>query len=90
MNIQKTAKAFKSGNSIAIRVPKSIGIEEGSEWSVREEHDEIVFKRVIKAGKNIDLTGIWGSIPDLKQLTPQDRVMEPRVLDWDGKMLKRD
>jgi antitoxin VapB len=90
VNAPKKAKAFKSGNSIAIRVPKSLGIEEGSEWSVREERGEYVFKKLEKPSDKIDLTGIWGAIPDLKPLQPEDRLMEPRDLDWNGKLLKRD
>ncbi|MDB5711182.1 MAG: hypothetical protein JWL96_3252, partial [Sphingomonas bacterium] len=36
----------------------------------------------------IDLTGIYGSVPGLKLV---DRLaFEPRELDWDGKLLKRD
>ena len=40
--------------------------------------------------KKIDLTGIYGSCPWLTPLTPEERIMEPRELDWEGKLLKRD
>lgn len=60
----KTTKTFKSGNSIAVRLPKALGIEAGTEMRVREEQGKYVLEPVTKSGK-IDLTGIFGSIPGL-------------------------
>ena len=85
----KTTRTFKSGNSVAVRLPKALGIEPGVEVTVREERGRYILEPVEKAKDRIDLTGIWGSIPDLKRLTPEDRLMEPRELDWEGKLLKR-
>ena len=44
---------------------------------------------VDKEPERIDLTGIAGSMPGLKPLRRKDRIMEPRKLDWEGKLLKR-
>ncbi len=84
------AKTFKSGNSVALRLPKALGIKEGIEMTVREEQGRYVVEPVKAGPKTIDLTGIAGSIPWLKPLRPEDRVMEPRDLDWEGKLLHRD
>lgn len=84
------SKTFKSGNSVALRLPKALGIREGTEMRVREEQGRYVVEPVEQPKKKIDLTGIWGSIPGLKPLRRQDRLMEPRELDWEGKLLKRD
>jgi antitoxin VapB len=84
------AKTFKSGNSVALRLPKTLGIKEGVEMTVREEQGRYVVEPVEQEPKKIDLTGIAGSIPWLKPLRPEDRIMEPRELDWEGKRLKRD
>lgn len=89
MTKEVRAKTFKSGNSVALRLPKALGIKEGVEMKVREEHGRYVVEPVQEPKKRIDLTGIWGSIPDLKPLSPEDRIMEPRELDWEGKLLKR-
>ena len=86
----KTTRTFKSGNSIAVRLPKSLGIAAGTEMRVREEKGKYVLEPVKKPGKTIDLSGIAGSMPWLKPLTPEERIMEPRELDWEGKLLKRD
>jgi antitoxin VapB len=85
----KTTRTFKSGNSVAVRLPKALGVEPGVEMVVREERGRYIVEPVKKAKDRIDLTGIWGSIPDVKPLTPEDRIMEPRELDWDGKRLRR-
>ena len=87
MNVPRTAKAFKSGNSVALRLPKSLGVEPGTEMTVREEHGRYIFEPIGET-KRIDLTGIYGSCPGLK---PVRRLkMEPRELDWEGMLLKHD
>lgn len=83
------AKTFKSGNSVALRLPKALGIKEGVEMKVREEQGRYVVEPVDAPKQKIDLTGIWGSGAGLKPLRPEDRKMEPRKLDWSGKLLKR-
>jgi len=57
---------------------------------VREEQGRYVIEPVEPPRKTIDLTGIWGSVPGLKAIPPEDRLFEERELDWDGKLLKRD
>lgn len=87
----KTTKAFKSGNSIAVRLPARFGVKPGTEMRVREEQGRYIVEPVEpEKRKKIDLTGIAGSIPWLKPLKPEDRIMEPRELDWEGKLLKRE
>jgi antitoxin VapB len=86
----KTTKTFKSGNSVAVRLPKALGVEPGVEMIVREERGRYIVEPVSAEPTKIDLTGIAGSMPWLKQLTPEERIMEPRELDWEGKLLKRD
>ena len=86
----KTTRTFKSGNSVAVRLPKALGIEPGTEMRVREESGRYVLEPIESKRATIDLTGIAGSIPWLKPLTPEERIMEPRELDWEGKLLRRD
>ncbi|MEZ5708355.1 MAG: AbrB/MazE/SpoVT family DNA-binding domain-containing protein [Blastomonas sp.] len=90
MGEEYIAKSFKSGNSVAIRMPAALGIEPGREWVVTVEGGEFVIRAKAKEAKKIDLTGIAGSIPWLKPLAPEDREIEARELDWEGKLLKRD
>jgi antitoxin VapB len=85
----KKTKTFKSGNSVAVRLPACLGVAPGIEMTVREERGRYIVEPVQAPGKKIDLTGIYGSCAGLKPLTDEERVMEPRELDWDGKLLKR-
>ncbi len=91
MTEEYRAKVFRSGNSVALRLPKALGLKEGSEMRiVREDRSGFTVEPIEAPKAKIDLTGIYGSCPNLKLLTPEDRIMEPRELDWEGKLLKRD
>jgi len=74
---------FKSGNSVALRLPKALGIAEGTEMVIREEHGRFAFEPVADEPKKIDLTGIWGACPGLKPLTREEREFEPSPRIWD-------
>ena len=90
MTKEYRAKVFKSGNSVALRLPKALGLNDGDEMLLREDAGKFAFEPVPVARKKIDLTGIYGSIPGMKLLTDEDRIMEPRDLDWGGALLNRD
>ncbi len=91
MSEEYRAKVFKSGNSVALRLPKALGLKDGDEMMiVREDRPGFKVEPVPAPKRKIDLTGIAGSMPWLKPLTPEERLMEPRELDWEGKLLKRD
>jgi antitoxin VapB len=79
----KTTRTFKSGNSVAVRLPKALGIPAGVEMQVREERGKYVLEPVAKAPKKIDLTGIAGSIPGLRALSRKDREFDESPRDWD-------
>jgi antitoxin VapB len=83
------AKVFKSGNSVALRLPKALGVAEGTEMRIVREEPAGFRVEPVGRPRKIDLTGIYGSIPGLKPLSAEDRLMEPRARDWDGKLLKR-
>jgi antitoxin VapB len=78
----KTTKTFKSGNSVAVRLPKALGVEPGVEMIVREERGRYVVEPVQAPPKKIDLTGIYGSIPGLKPLTREEREFDESPRDW--------
>ena len=82
------AKVFKSGNSLALRLPKALGLEEGTEMIVREEHGEFRFEPAEKPKAKIDVSGFAGKAPWLK--VPPRADFEERKLDWEGKKLKSD
>ena len=73
MSKEFRAKVFKSGNSVALRLPKALGLKEGQEMIVREDRGKFEVEPVPTGPKKIDLTGIYGSIPGLKRM-PFDEV----------------
>lgn len=75
-----TTKVFKSGNSLAVRLPKSLGAVEGMEMVVREARGTFTFEPADAPKRKIDLTGIAGSMPWLKPLPREDFDDAPR--DW--------
>ena len=88
MGEEYRAKVFKSGNSLALRLPKALGLKEGAEMRVREEAGGFM---VEPAKERPKIKGEWiGSMPGLRPLTPEEREFEERELDWEGKLLKRD
>ena len=86
MGNEYRAKVFKSGNSVALRLPKALGLKEGDEMLLREERGSLTIEPVPVAPKKIDLTGIYGSCPGIRRVERLD--MAPRDLDWDGKLLR--
>lgn len=89
MGEEYRAKIFKSGNSLALRLPKALGMKEGTEVVLREERQGFSVEPVTEEPKKIDLTGIAGAIPGLRPLTREERQFDhsPRVWDdpdWPG------
>ena len=84
MTKEVRAKTFKSGNSVALRLPKALGIKEGVEMKVREEQGRYVVEPIASATTKIDLAGIAGSIPGLRRLPSEEKRRE-----WDSRAHKR-
>ena len=71
-------KVFKSGNSNAVRFPASFAVEPGMTVEVREEQGRWIVEAVPEEPKKIDVWSFYGSIPDLKPLKPEDRLIDER------------
>lgn len=93
MGKEYTAKSFKSGNSVAIRVPAALGIEPDREWLVRCEDDgDLVLRPKDRSKRKFNITKVWGSAKglDLQLIKPEDRVFEERPLLWnDPEFMKK-
>lgn len=81
MGKEYRAKVFKSGNSVALRLPKALGLKEGMEMTLRENPRGFAAEHADRNGR-IDLTGIAGAIPGLKPFTLEEREIESQI-DWD-------
>ena len=74
-------KTFKSGNSVALRLPKGLGVPEGTEVRmVREDRMTFRVEPIAAPRRKIDVSGFAGKAPWLKPIPRED--FEERVLDW--------
>lgn len=85
MGREFTAKSFKSGNSVAIRMPAALGISPDREWTVTERDGEFVIRERTAPKRKINLEKIWGCAigSGLQPIKPEDRLFEERPLAWD-------
>lgn len=77
------ARVFRSGNSLALRLPAALGLVEGAEMTLREEQGRYVFEPVQGPHKTIDLTGIAGSMPWLTPINRDEREFDDPERPWD-------
>jgi len=80
MTKEYKAKVFKSGNSLALRLPKALGLEEGAEMVLREMPLGYSFEPAEAPVRKIDVSGFAGKCPWLKPLPREDFDSSPR--DW--------
>jgi antitoxin VapB len=72
-------KTFKSGNSVALRLPKGLGVPEGTEVRmVKEARMSFRVEPVEQPKRKIDVSGFAGKAPWLKPLPPELREFEER------------
>ena len=85
MTKEYRAKVFKSGNSLALRLPKGLGVTEGTEMVVREVARGFNFQPADAPKRKFDVDAIWGIAKDegLELIKWEDRVFEERPLLWD-------
>ena len=85
MTKEYRAKVFKSGNSLALRLPKGLGMTEGTEMVVREAARGFNFQPADAPKRKFDIDAIWGCAKDegLQLIDHDEREFEPRSLVWD-------
>lgn len=76
-------KTFKSGNSLALRLPAGLGLEPGMEMDLREQDGHYSLELVDRPKRKVDIAKFWGSVPDLVPIKPEDRVFEESKRPWD-------
>lgn len=78
MGREYTAKSFKSGNSVAIRMPAALGVKPDREWTVTEGEDGLVIREKPAHKLKIDVSGFAGKAPWLKPLPRELREFDER------------
>lgn len=85
MGKQYPAKSFKSGNSVAIRMPAELGIEPGNEWTVEPLDGKLVLEQKPKTKRKFNIEKVLGCAigSGLHFIKPDDREFDVRPLLWD-------
>ena len=85
MGKEWSARSFKSGNSVAIRVPAALGIEPNMDWTLEERDGELILraKEAPKRKFDVDKVVGIGRHLNLKFIKDEDRVFAHRPLLWD-------
>ncbi len=81
--VEWEGKTFKSGNSVALRLPKGLGVPEGTEVRlVKEAPMSFRVEPIAAPKRKIDVSKFAGKAPWLKELPRELREFEERELDW--------
>lgn len=81
------AKVFKSGNSLALRLPAALGLEAGMEMELTvQSAGGYLLNPVTAKKKKFNIDKVWGIAKDsgLQLIKPEDRIFEERPLLWDN------
>ena len=79
------AKVFKSGNSLALRLPAGVGLSAGMEMDLSLEGDmQFSFEPIEAPKRKFDIEKVWGSATDIDLIKPEDRIFEESRLPWDA------
>lgn len=80
MTNEYRAKVFKSGNSLALRLPKALGLTAGTVMTVREERATYIIEPVDAPKRKIDVSKFAGKATWLRELPSGEFEESPR--DW--------
>ena len=77
-------KVFKSGNSLAVRIPAGTNLTAGMEMELTIEHGMfLAFEPVDQPKRKFDIAKVAGSAQSLNYISDEDRLFEDRPLRWD-------
>lgn len=76
MTKEYKAKVFKSGNSLALRLPKALGLKEGSTMVLREEQRGYSIEPEEAPKAKLDVDRFWGKAKGLH--VPERRDFDER------------
>lgn len=78
MSREYVAKSFRSGNSVAIRMPAALGIEPDREWTVTEDSGALHIRAKERPRQKLDISGFWGKCPELEPPPREVREFDER------------
>jgi antitoxin VapB len=76
-------KIFKSGNSLAVRIPAGTDLVAGMEMELVVEHGQFLsYEPVVQPKKKFNIAKVAGSATSLKLIEDNARMFDERSLDW--------
>lgn len=78
MGKQWPARSFKSGNSVAIRIPAALGVEPNRDWTVEVREGEYVFRQQDAPKRKFNIAKVAGSATNLEYVRSEDREFDER------------
>lgn len=78
MGKEYKAKVFKSGNSLALRLPKGLGLKEGSTMVLREEQTGFRMEAEEPPRAKLDVDKFWGKAKGMIHTPVPREDFEPR------------
>jgi antitoxin VapB len=74
-------KVFKSGNSLAVRMPKALGLEAGIELELTTSAGgTLELRRIPAPRRTIDISGFAGKLPGFKPAPREDFEERPSTI----------
>jgi antitoxin VapB len=80
MGKEYPARSFKSGNSVAIRMPAALGIEPDGEWTVEQIDGKLVLTSKPKPCAKINVDAFWGKAPGARLVPHGDFDERPSTI----------
>ena len=76
-------KVFKSGNSLAVRIPSGTDLVAGMEMELVVEHGQFLsYEPVDRPKRKFNIAKVAGSATSLRLIEDDERLFEERSLDW--------
>jgi antitoxin VapB len=76
-------KVFKSGNSLAVRIPAGTDLVAGMEMELVVEHGQFLsYEPVDQPKRKFNIAKVAGSATSLRLIEDDERLFEERALDW--------
>jgi len=81
MSREWKTRTFKSGNSVAVRLPKGMGVPEGIEVRmVKENQMAFRVEAVEQSPARLDVSGFWGKAPRIELAPREDFEERPSAI----------
>jgi len=77
MRMGAVTKTFRSGNSVAVRLPKELGIAEGTELEIEQTGSGLMLRRTPKRTGR-DLVAALEKLPKLAKPFKRERIVFPK------------